>query len=492
MIALLDQKWSNQTMPRVSEYYALGRTQASLEFVDVDVHDDVALFIDPGAIRLLGTPLSRECTSTIQSFFTAVIEYISAGDVSSAHDLLASLGEPNETHLGLSVGRSSGRGMADVLASSLLGALSSSKAVQTGILSDLEETALFVEGVDRDIISDVVTNIIRGQLADFTLAVCKKYGIEVVDGVATLAWDRRSSAWVERRCSLPLIGGDVLLLVPRAFVRRRRNVLSADQYYRHHVIPFLQHQEFNANSNLVRLLKDGTPRPPTKKTMMGINPSVKPTNVDITDDHPELLDEYRVKAAEGFEIVDHSDLAGATGSELPDFDALLQAVLAVEPGDAGATAYHRAVERLLTAIFYPALDDPIIEQKMDAGRKRIDIDYTNIARKGFFEWLHRVHEVTCSFVPVECKNYSRKLKNPEYDQLSGRFGVQRGWIGILCYRGFSEKATVLQHCRDTAQAGRGYILALDDEDLKELVEQRKQSEDGTNFELLWSRFKALI
>lgn len=35
---------------RVSEYYHLGRTQPGLDFVDVDVYDDLAVFISPRAI----------------------------------------------------------------------------------------------------------------------------------------------------------------------------------------------------------------------------------------------------------------------------------------------------------------------------------------------------------------------------------------------------------------------------------------------------------
>lgn len=102
------------------------------------------------------------------------------------------------------------------------------------------------------------------------------------------------------------------------------------------------------------------------------------------------------------------------------------------------------MERLLTALLYPALDAPQIEYHLHAGRERIDTLYTNIATRGFFRWLHAVGGVPCSFAPVECKNYSKKLGNPEYDQLSRRFSVQCGQVGILCYGGFIDKAAVMQ------------------------------------------------
>lgn len=40
---------------RVSEYYTLGLTQPSLDFVDVRLDTDVPLFIDPTALNLLDT-----------------------------------------------------------------------------------------------------------------------------------------------------------------------------------------------------------------------------------------------------------------------------------------------------------------------------------------------------------------------------------------------------------------------------------------------------
>jgi hypothetical protein len=47
-------------------------------------------------------------------------------------------------------------------------------------------------------------------------------------------------------------------------------------------------------------------------------------------------------------------------------------------------------------------------------------------------------------------------------------------------------------CRDTAIDGRGFIIALDDRDLEELVESRKSSPDSVAFRLLHERFAELI
>lgn len=41
---------------RVSEYFGLNRSQAYLDFVDVPLDTDLAVFLEPGAIKALQSP----------------------------------------------------------------------------------------------------------------------------------------------------------------------------------------------------------------------------------------------------------------------------------------------------------------------------------------------------------------------------------------------------------------------------------------------------
>lgn len=101
---------------RVSEHYALGVSQPALDFVDVDVRGDSALFVDPRALLLLPTPWGEECVSLVQSYFAAVLDAIHAGDHAAARRLLSELHEPNDTRLGLSIGRAQGHALGEELA----------------------------------------------------------------------------------------------------------------------------------------------------------------------------------------------------------------------------------------------------------------------------------------------------------------------------------------------------------------------------------------
>lgn len=162
----------------------------------------------------------------------------------------------------------------------------------------------------------------------------------------------------------------------------------------------------------------------------------------------------------------------------------------VPRGRAAADDYHRAVQPLLTALFYPALAMPKREAPLHGGRKRVDIRYTNVATAGFFAWLAQHYPAAHIF--TECKNYDGDPANPELDQLAGRLSPSRGQFGLLLCRRFTDKSLFDARCRDTAHDGRGYIIALDDDDLCRLVEARKTGDANAEFTYLKDRFDGLV
>jgi hypothetical protein len=478
-------------MMRVSEYFNLGRDQPTLEFLDVDIHGDVQVFVDPRAVRFIDSDWSRECVSLLQNFFDTVMDAIRSNQDNRARNLLASLSEPNETHLGLSVGRAQGRGMGSELARDAWTSISRSRAIQSGLIEDLEDTVLFVEGIGFDIISDITTNIIRSQLIRFTEDAAAYYGIPMTPNVVSgQLWDRRQRRWTQRYTDLPITTGGPILLVPKSIIRRNQT-FDPGEYYNNFVLPQLQDDELNAGSSLVQTLRSGRRRV-TKKSVRGKYGQGKAVNLHTTLKHPELLDQYRRYKSRRVQPPGHREIADLTESPPPDWDALMGAVKAVPTGPVDATAYHHAVEALLTALFYPALDQPIREFEIHQGRKRIDISYTNVASQGFFDWVHRIQGAPAPNVFVECKNYGRELGNPELDQLAGRFSLLRGRLGLLVHRGFGDKQLLIKRCRDTALDGRGFVIALDDSDVEALVDERREESEDTSFRLLRERFNELV
>ena len=486
---------------RVSQVYGLSGNQGTFEFIDVDVEKDIPLFIDPAAIASIRSPWTDSCTSAIQGFFQAVLDKIVAGDEAGGRALLSHLTEENATHLGYS-SRSRGSGVGVGLAARFYEELSTSAAVRSGFVKDLEDTALLIEGVSEDRISDVTTNIIRRQLIEFTQRAADFHGIPLAHGVAVGPhWDAAKKLWTQDTASLPLTEHGPLILVPKAIVRRTL-FFNSHEYYRHFVLEYFRYQELNnANSPLVYVLKSGERRvlkSDVEKKVRAANDDgtrgiEKRVNVDGTKRDPTIFDDYkRAKSEHPPRPAPHDVIADATTSEPPDFKSLLDAVLEIPAGREAATRYERAVEALLSALFYPSLVNPIRQENIHAGRKRIDLSFTNAAQdQDFFYWL-ALHYPAANVV-AECKNYNEPLANPEFDQLAGRFSPSRGRYGLLVHRKYEEKERLIASCVDTAHDDRGFITPLDDEDLASLVEEMLASGSCTAFGgLLHNRFKRLI
>jgi hypothetical protein len=479
-------------MTRVSEYFDLGLAQPQLDFVDVAIETDTKVYLDPRGLLLLNTDWGRECVALVQDFFGCVLAAIKDGNTSRAIKLLNQLHEPNETRLGLSKGRSQGHALGPELAGRVREALTRSEAVKTGLLTDLEDTILMIEGIRNDLISDITTNVIRQPLVRYTQHACEDLGIPMEEAIYPGGpfWDPGTEQWYQDFVTLPVANKKPLLLVPKVIVRKKMDY-DPDEYYDNYIIPLLREEEIEAGSSLVTTIKKtGEPRV-TKKDLIAKYGKGKAVNEAMTRAHPQLLESYRKnKNRRVHPPISHGDIAELTGTEPPDFDALLAAVVAVKPGKAGATAYHRAVEALLTPLFYPWLTMPEREVKINAGRKRIDITFVNAASVSFFDWLARRYDA--AYVMVECKNYAGDPANPELDQLAGRFSPRRGNFGLLVCRSIADKDLFAARCRDTANDGQGYIVALDDDDLRTLVEARKADDGPGALRLLRKRFNALV
>ncbi|MFF5582967.1 hypothetical protein [Streptomyces hygroscopicus] len=474
----------------------------------MDISDDVPVYIDPGMIRHLPDDWGKECLIMLTTFFDSVLDAVRSGDKSRARYLLGNLGEPNETHLGFSSGRSAGRGFGQQMGVVLAEKLAASQAAQTGLIEDLEDTAFFIDKVGKDIVSDITTNIIRGPLIAYTQQMASVFRIPLEEGVASGAvWNPHALEWEQGYVRLPVAGDRKLLLVPKVIVRRDM-YLSRAEYYRNHLVPTLQSEELdNPSSRLVRTLKDGRKRVNVRDIVEYYGNSKS----DITREsliRPDVYANYRhVKKSVAPPPISHQELSEASCAPLPDYEGLLGEVLKTPLGRASAADYHRRIEALFTALFYPSLTMPELEEEIHNGRKRVDISYTNVAQDGFFRFLRR-HKIKSTYVMVECKNYGKEVGNPELDQLSSRFSPLRGQFGILACRSFEDKSRFLKRCRDTALDYRGYVIALDDEDLRILVADAMEAVDWVpsdppplepeiqpkveSYPLLFRRFKALV
>lgn len=475
---------------RVSEYFELGKSQPYLDFVDIRLDTDIEVFVDPTSLKELKSSWGHECASLVQHYFDAVLQKIRTGDNQGAQRLVSSLQERNEFHLGFSASKSQGHGFGSKSAESVWGALSESKAAKSGLLKDIEDTCLLIEGIGRDMISDAVCNIIRGPLIKYTQDVCRYHGIPLTPAVASgPLWNPATQTWGSAFVELPMTPEGKIILIPKLIVRHRLSY-EYNEYYTYYLLPEMQYEELAANTGLVELLKDGRKRV-TKKVLREKYGSDKLAVLRQTLKHPHVLDEYRVdKAAHAPPPLDHGQLSEIEEIPPPGWDDLIKRLTALPVGADDADVYENLIEEILSALLYPSLCNPTKQHQIHNGRKRIDITYTNEARVGFFHWLSQHYP--CAFIFVECKNYGREVGNPEVDQLSGRFSPSRGRVGLLVCRSVDKPKKLQARCMDTARDDRGFIIYLTDEDLVALMEQAKSGVRSMEFPALVTKFTTLV
>jgi hypothetical protein len=438
--------------------FGIGKTQAELDFVDVDLESDAPLFVDPFAISQRLDALSQACHLTLTGFFQRIVDSIRSGDEQAAQDLLLRLREPNETRLGYSQRRPQGAGIGSMQAQQLFNALRGSTAVQTGFLSSLEECELMIEGVARDKLSDLTTNIIRGHLAEYTREQCTLFGVPVRQTALPPCFNRETGDWESRYLDVPVWQNAPILLVPKYFVRRDP-AYEATDYYNRYVLEFLRAEALSAASSLIHTFKNGR-KTVRKKDLKRQFPYSKDFLFRFSEAHPEVLARYREDLAQLERRDPRADVD--TADEPTIAGALSTALAAIPVGNDHASEYHNLMIGAVEFLFFPRLIYPRKEQEIHEGRKRIDIVMENSARIGPFADITTVRRYPASYVFFECKNYGREIGNPEIDQLSGRFSPERGKLGFLCCRQFEDRDRFIMRCRDTFRDDRGLILPMED------------------------------
>lgn len=481
---------------RVSDKFGLGVTQGALDFVDVNVAGDTPVYIEPRAIRTQTGDWADSCVGLLQTFFEALLAAVKAGDSGAVTRLLSHTSEPNETHLGQSRGVARGRGLGDgKKGEDMMKALTASRAAGSGLLKDLEDAALLVPTMGRDTISDITTNIIRGPLIQYTQEQCVLHSIPMEIQDSGMVWSDIRKEWESGFVDLPRASGDKLLLVPKSIVRFNP-MYDMGNYYRGYLRPIYEAEELgNPASGLVQVLKGGRRKVLLGKLDKHLGTS-KPDIARMTERDPGALARYRKSVtAKSAPPPTEEEYVERTGVAPVDFMELYDSIMAISPGRAGADSYHRAVANLLTAVFDGALGNQDIEYPVHDGRKRIDIKYDNLAPIGFFHWAAQHYKAP--IVPIECKNYSEDPTNPEIDQIAMRLSHSRGNLGIMVCRELKNRPLMTKRRQDVQKDGHGYVLVLDDTDLRKLAEDAAATRGAPaarrlKFELLRKQFDELL
>lgn len=474
-----------------SEIYGLNKQQAELDFVDVTPGDDLPLYLDPYALTTREDTWSESAHQLIVSFFQEVLQAVKAGNKVRGIKLLSHLGEPEETHLGVSKKGNRGRGIGNFQATELYNALKNSKAADSGLLEDLSDFALFIPGIGRDKISDITTNVIRKSLIEYTQAQCALYEIPVRTVSSGFYWCANRLDWLQNYVELPVYESSKIILVPKFSVRYRVGV-DHSTYRRMFVLEFLQEEHLRADDSLVTVLtdKDGvyTGKTVYKKTVDMHYPKNKDFLAEFSAAHPDIIDKYKDDLKEKASRI--PDINGDNYIEAILASKLIEELSTISAGPEAANTFHNFCLSALSFIFFPNFIYPKKEMEINEGRKRIDIVYTNGKDSGFFYRIALDQNVKANAIHVECKNYTNDIKNPELDQLLGRFNPNRGTLGMLIFRSSNDLDNLIRRCNDAAKQQRGIVLPVDDEFIVgclKLIESNNRHQIDAEIDRLYKR-----
>jgi hypothetical protein len=481
---------------KITKLFKLGVSQHEVDFVDIDPTRDKALFLDPHFLAHRDDHFSLDASATIRNFFSYFLELVRDGDYASARQMFSYMHEPNETCLGLSKGKPRGNAVSEALADALFESLKTSKAVTTGLVEHVEDIRLFIPGIDKDKVSDMVTNIVRKQLIEYTREQCIFWDIPLTPNQDSgFFWDRVKHNWISEYGDALVYRGQRLLLVPKGVVSYSKAYTSS-RIHRYAVLPYLQHEHLRIHSLLVQTTnpKKGPKKEfVTKQSLIdaGEAPSDKDFISDFVHRHTKIFEDFKVAEAR------------KAGLSLPaaDFDSLnsiqdvaltlIRKLEGIPDGKNDADRFHKCVVGILELIFYPDLICPSIETKINDGRKRIDITFENAANDGFFRRLHMSQNIPCPYVSIECKNYSSDPSNPEVDQLYGRLSLNRGKLGLLICRHVDNQDLLLKRCRDIYRDNGSLLIPLWDVDLVSMLSEVNEVGDRPYEILITERAKSV-
>lgn len=126
-----------------------------------------------------------------------------------------------------------GHGMGAQLAGDLWEEMRTNPACRSAaVVQHIEDLAPFIDRIGPDLISDLLTRITFGVLADFTADMMTRYP-QLTSG-STIAteqvWDITTARWANERLPLPVANGQRLLLIPANWVWERQ-LFTARSFY---------------------------------------------------------------------------------------------------------------------------------------------------------------------------------------------------------------------------------------------------------------------
>lgn len=459
----------------LTDLHGLPFTQADVDFVVPNLHQDTHLCIDPFLLFKSRVREYREAHDRLLSVFNEAIHLYASGDRDRASQLLV-FPEVNEVNLGYRMTRRPGSGMGEQLNRLLLETLGTSPELVSRGVRHVEEMQLVSLGIGPDRVSDMSANLLKSFLIEYTQRQAEIYGIPLVKGVPVEhVFDYDDWDWRDDYYDLPVNPLDParpgIILVPRRIVRKLPWI-NFDDFQRTEFGLFLR----------ARQLKNG------KMSGGSQQPLNKSDIVAVTKREVERIDHYVDSKESASRDADPDMQATATPEFRSQCQDLIAELTALEPGRAQAYEYQQLMLRILNVIFEPELIEGQEQVRTEHGTEIRDLVYINDSDKSFWDYV-RNHHGSLSIV-FECKN-TNKVNNDDINQLAVYLGDAMGYLGILLTRKDIQQEQFLK-CIAVYNKGNPHrvVIALSDADLIRMLQMRATGNDPT--EVVRTKYRTLL
>lgn len=341
---------------RFTKYFSIAENPYQINFFDIKVNRDTKAFIDPGVLRASENNFSDECKDLITDFFEEFLKSLKDKNETRGLHLLEGLNETNYFHLGLSKEKSQGNSVGKELTQKIWASFKSSKAASSGFLRDIEDSALFIDNIGPDRISDMVCAILREKFAIYTLNICKYYGLEkVLKETKLLCWNNKN--WEYKIFLLPHTEYTPVILVPKYLIRRK-TITNSTYYQKNYIFPHLRQQLIDSNSELVKIIKTHKGRKEERKTVYNKDlkskfGSKKENIVDQTDKNKVAYETYKKEIiSTPPRIISIEDLARTLNIAIFDPNKLLLDLNTISTDD---NKYSKIIDMIINSIFHGSL-----------------------------------------------------------------------------------------------------------------------------------------
>ncbi|MFP1773968.1 hypothetical protein ACLECU_14725 [Lonsdalea quercina] len=363
---------------KFSEAFNIQFQQENLDFIDVPLDTDLQFFIDPTSIRALKSSWGSDLERLVQDYFSDILASIRNEDIKKAGILLSSLRESNSFHLGYSSKRSSGKALGKKTAELILESLKKSQAAQSGLLHDLEDTALTIDGIASDRISDSVCNILKLPFIEYTQKICEFYNVDMSEVSGVRLWDPISNRWSKKTFKLPVYNGEEVILIPKILAREKISY-SHSKFYRKYIIPEIRNEHLKAGTALVTLLR-GKQQVTAKRIIEEFGQSKEFIERQIVK-YPDAIKQYKEELLlSPPSPLSHKRLNDSEDSVIKPLSSEVKNLkFSIKNND--QELYVESLKKIILTIFYPSLFYPLLI-KGDF----YDYSFTmlNESRSGFF------------------------------------------------------------------------------------------------------------